>query len=605
MAEKINLDIFINADKANLTLGELEDGLEAANEELRKLPRGSEEFNNLAKEITHANREIKNMELSMEALDNEQVASELGSVAGAIGDVTASFILLGGEGNETMEEIGKNIETAMGISMGLKGAIEGISSAQKLWTNVVKNSTIVTKAWTVAQRVLNVVLKANPIGLIITAITALVAGVIFLKDELYNLAKTLIDWVRPAFDWYAKMLRNMGLIEGELESERQAREKAEAERREKSIKDIRSSTKKYLNILEKAKEKEKQITDEKVKALDVEMRKRKANGEDTSKLEKEKLQVLVDSAKMQVEIEQRKVDALQKSIKKELELRGFTMEQAKAFAKENEAILKQAGFSKNIIDAVYGTSEELEASKENLENMMLDLEVFNIEQGRKAREQRQKEIDARKEIDKIQIIAAKELADEETKVQENKYAVWGQLAQMQADKEAELEKERQEQFDREQARRDKAIAHAQNGLDLLGAASDLFIKDEAKREKVKKKLALAQIAIDTAQAISGGIRAAAGIQFPGNLIAFIPTLTTILANMAKAKALLGSSASGVGGGGDLGSAASGAGIGGNAVRINPVSNTSTMLGDQQVVVAEGDITNVQNKVMVAEGQATF
>ncbi len=151
--EKISLELFIEADKANMTLGDLEQGFEQMSERLKQVGRGSEEFKTLSNAMARTSAEIKNIELGFEGLDREQVASELGSVAGAVGDLTTSFILLGGE-NETLEQIGQNIEKAILISMGLKGAIEGISSAQKLWNNVLKQSetaqellTLATNGW--------------------------------------------------------------------------------------------------------------------------------------------------------------------------------------------------------------------------------------------------------------------------------------------------------------------------------------------------------------------------------------------------------------------------------------------------------------------------
>ena len=144
MAEKVALEIDINAKGATTSLGQLEQEAERLNEELRKVPLGSKAFKDLKQELVGVNKEIKNTELSMEALDNEQVASELGSVAGAVGDVSAAFILLGGGGG-AIEETVRNIEKAIGVSMAFKGAIEGTQSAMKLFNNVIKNSTAFQK----------------------------------------------------------------------------------------------------------------------------------------------------------------------------------------------------------------------------------------------------------------------------------------------------------------------------------------------------------------------------------------------------------------------------------------------------------------------------
>ena len=144
MAEKVALEVDIDAKGATTSLGQLEQEAERLNEELRKVPLGSKAFKELKQELVGVNKEIKNTELSMEALDNEQVASELGSVAGAVGDVSAAFILLGGGGG-AIEDTVRNIEKAIGISMAFKGAIEGTQSAMKLFNNIIKNSTAFQK----------------------------------------------------------------------------------------------------------------------------------------------------------------------------------------------------------------------------------------------------------------------------------------------------------------------------------------------------------------------------------------------------------------------------------------------------------------------------
>jgi len=144
MAEKVALEIDINAKGATTSLGQLEQEAERLNEELRKVPLGTKAFKDLKQELVGVNKQIKNTELSMEALDNEQVASELGSVAGAVGDVSAAFILLGGGGG-AIEDTVRNIEKAIGVSMAFKGAIVGTQSSMKLFNNVIKNSTAFQK----------------------------------------------------------------------------------------------------------------------------------------------------------------------------------------------------------------------------------------------------------------------------------------------------------------------------------------------------------------------------------------------------------------------------------------------------------------------------
>ena len=107
--------------------------------------------------------------------------------------------------------IGGLIKTvkAMNIQQAiLKTRIVAVAVAQKM-------VTIATKAWTTVQKVLNWVLTANPIGLIITAIGALVAGLIgaykncesFRKivDKVWGvvkpLANAIMNGLAKAFEW--------------------------------------------------------------------------------------------------------------------------------------------------------------------------------------------------------------------------------------------------------------------------------------------------------------------------------------------------------------------------------------------------------------------
>lgn len=107
--------------------------------------------------------------------------------------------------------IGGLIKTvkAMNIQQAiLKTRIAAVAAAQKM-------VTIATTAWTAVQKVLNLVLTANPIGLIITAIGALVAGLIaaykncegFRKivDKVWKaikpLANAIMNGLAKAFEW--------------------------------------------------------------------------------------------------------------------------------------------------------------------------------------------------------------------------------------------------------------------------------------------------------------------------------------------------------------------------------------------------------------------
>ena len=165
--------------------------------------------------------------------------------------------------------------------------------------------------------------------------------------------------------------------------------------------------------------------------------------------------------------------------------------------------------------------------------------------------------------------------------------------------------------------RDAKIALAGDiatGIQNVGAA---FIKDQKKLEKFNKAMALVQIGIDTAKAISALV--AASQSNPSNAVTFGASgiaqfaagIIQIATNVAKAKSILTSggtpSGGGGGGGGDTGGTPNvaqqvpqGAQLFGSANAGNVMSaggggtNNSSMTVN--AVVSETQVTNVQNKI---------
>ena len=132
------------APEAIRNIDGLENAISSLEDELKQADFGSEEFKKLSKELTKARSELKNTELALEALDSEQVASEFGALTGAVGDVSGAFVLLGGEDGSVAQSVEK-IQTAIGVSMAFKGAIEGLSAGRKLLNNFLATSNTLQK----------------------------------------------------------------------------------------------------------------------------------------------------------------------------------------------------------------------------------------------------------------------------------------------------------------------------------------------------------------------------------------------------------------------------------------------------------------------------
>jgi hypothetical protein len=164
--------------------------------------------------------------------------------------------------------------------------------------------------------------------------------------------------------------------------------------------------------------------------------------------------------------------------------------------------------------------------------------------------------------------------------------------------------------------RDAKIALAGDiatGIQNVGAA---FIKDQKKLEKFNKAMALVQIGIDTAKAISALV--AASQSNPSNAVTFGASgiaqfaagIIQIATNVAKAKSILTSggtpSGGGGGGGGDTGGTPNvaqqvpqgaqlfGSANTGNVMSAGGGTNNSSMT--VTAVVSETQVTNVQNKI---------
>mgnify|MGYP003135537793 CR=1 FL=1 len=662
MAENtISLKVLLEADTANMKLGQLEDHFAQLQEAIRKVPRGSKAFNDLSHSIAKTSAEIKNIELGFEGLDREGVASQLGGLAGGIGEVTASLVLMGGE-NETMQEMAASIEKAMAISMGFKGAIEGLSAASKLYNNLLKQGKVQVMAkaavekvaavgtWMLnaANKALNTTMKMNPIGLVVTALAAVVGGIIYFKDEIWSLIKTALKPFQFAIDAVVDALQWLGIMESD--SAIAARE-AEEEKAKAAI----ESAEKRTEATEKLIKEHKKMTDSIVDDMDFEIKKRQANGEDTKKIEADKLQFLIESAKKQKELQQQKIkdlaaeefarlrsgkftlkglketaegikQALDEGIEatetiKELE-QEVTINQITENKKRRDDAKKAAEDQKKIDEKAAEDAIKLEKEKNQL---LEDLEAKAIEdkttrslaelQNAQARE---KEALIEKFGEDTELLLALKteqelamvtlIADIEQEARENKAT----LDQEARDKELEAN---QKALDDKRAQRDKDFALAAAAVGALSALNDAALAtdllnaagNDKKQEEIRrasferqKKLNIAMAAINGAQAVIAGFA-------QGGLPMAILAGVTAAAQLA---AIVATTYQGGGATAEIGGATEeptpdGAGTAGGGAAINPVSNTSTILGNQQVFVTETDITNTQNNVSVIEESATF
>lgn len=160
----------------------------------------------------------------------------LGKLAGLFGDNTKALqILIGVVAALAAGILVANAALkAMTIAEGLLGistsATTGLTIAQRValvaTTAAQKAAQIATKAWAAAQWLVNAALTANPIGIVVVAIAALVAGLILAYKQSETFRRivdaafgAVADAARAAFGWISSnWSRLQGILTGPIES---------------------------------------------------------------------------------------------------------------------------------------------------------------------------------------------------------------------------------------------------------------------------------------------------------------------------------------------------------------------------------------------------
>ena len=116
---------------------------------------------------------------------SQKLTGSLNAAAGAFSLVQGSMALFGAE-SEDVEQAILKVQSAMAISQGVETITEGAKSVQALGA-AIRSTTVFQKAAAAAQYVWNAAMAANPIGLVVASIAALLVGgyklIKFFKDS--------------------------------------------------------------------------------------------------------------------------------------------------------------------------------------------------------------------------------------------------------------------------------------------------------------------------------------------------------------------------------------------------------------------------------------
>lgn len=149
------------------------------------------------------------------------------------------------------------------------------------------------------------------------------------------------------------------------------------------------------------------------------------------------------------------------------------------------------------------------------------------------------------------------------------------------------------------------VASSQGVLSSVASLGEIFIRNQKKQEQFQKKIAVAQLLIDTASGISSVVREGIKVGFPAAIPIIAGGIAMVIANMAKAKALLSKAGDVSVPSLDSGGAVAG---GGGATATPNIDSPTTQLNEPPppapVLVVE-TYHNAAHRINVIESRARF
>lgn len=587
MAEIISLQIDAKVGDALAATKSLKTQLKEATTEAQALAdkygETSTEAINAAKKTAVLKEKLADFKGTVDALNPEAKFKAIGQVAqGIAGGFTAATgaMAVFGIKSEDTEKALLKVQGALALSEGLN-TIMGLGDA---FTNL---KTVAVNAFNAIKGAIG----ATGIGAIVLALGIMVSQ--------WDNIKKAIGGADAEADKYLDNLKKQN-TELDKQYEKELRI-AKAKGQDTTILEREIATKKLVKVNEEASASFKKLTSLQAQYATATTDALSAANESQERIATGR----ANKIKIEIEAEEKKYYTLKKLQEKAIEdaqVARFTVE-TKAKKDSEKAIEAE----KKQIDAVKKVKVEAQESEierilreETAKAILMDkaendfLEVL--------KQKKQEQIDAEQYyadfIDEIDNNASK------SKIQRSK----DEIAQDEINRQAKLQ-------------------IAQSTVEGLAIIGTMFIKDSKKLEKFQKGIALAQIAVDTAKAISSLVAYSNanplnGVTFGAAGIAQYATgIISILSNIAKAKQLLtggsGTTTPSLGGGGgntnmSTPTASGGANLGGatpnqQSTLLQNANINSSALNQNFVkaVVVETDITDAQNRIQGIQNKSKF
>jgi hypothetical protein len=510
------------------------------------------------------------------------LSGSLGGVASGFSAVEGSLALAGVQ-SENLQETMVRLQAAMALSQGLQGLGESIDSFKQMGA-VAKNALSGIRSG----------IAATGIGVLLVALGSIVAywddikeavgGVSSEQEELNNLAQTNLDVEQKKLDIIGGQ-DNILKLQG------------------KSEKDILK-----IKIAQ---------TDETIKAAEIQIQNTIATNkaqEATAKRNKEILAGVLQFINIPLTLLLKTVDLVGNALGKDFGLEAKFLDTVSSFVFDPKQVKKDGD------DVVAEQQKALLKLKNDRAGFQLSINGIDKQESDKAKEIRDKKlqdeldlVNKQSEIVKSGLEISKGIQNQELqnlkdfgikKLEETGKNLEQQIAQKKLFDQQEIEN---------QKLKDEAIASSkQNLTNIISGLEESGLAKTKAGQGISKAIALTQIGIDSAVAISKASTlanaegTAAQLAFPtvpgigtaARIISYASTALSVVSNIARAKKLLssgGSSTGGSSGGGGGGSAPTGGGAPPpqfNVVGNSGVNQIAQTLGAQQPVQAYVVASNV-------------
>jgi len=611
---------------AEKAAGSLKSQLKAMMMELGTLDESSPRFKQLTKDAGALKDKISDISTKVGALasDTKKLDALVGfgsAVAGGFQAAQGAMALFGTDSVKVQKAI-QNIIAVQGILNGVqqvgqylttKGIVQdGLAATARLLL------TGTTVKQTAAQIALNGAMIANPIGIVIVAVAALAAGVVYLIQKF--------EKAIYFFQAMAGIFNTQAAIEAVEEGKKAERRKAESEAHKKRLAEIDEQKKARIDAADKT-----------ISALELEKDTLEANGESSEAVTVKILEAELEKTKAVLDANKEKIQSWidyytnlaalsgesDEAFKARMKNQGIDLDllqqKANDLIIQNEASVQRSenAITKFKREQNEERSADAQAAFEEAEALRL-AEVERLKQEAEAQLEFDEMIRQRNN-DADKLFNERLLAEKEERLNAEFDLMEENIDRENALKEQQLEIDKQTQ----QAKFDIAKNLAQSTIDLAKTVFTLTNRfgkqDEAAKEKrakrqfeISKALSISEATISTINGVVNALSAKSMIPEPYATVLRVATAAGVAAAGAANIAQIASSKFGAvsnpttsTGGGDV--SASISDLGSTEPNVNPINAGSTFLNQektQQVLVVE-DVNSMQKKVKAIEGLASF